>query len=289
MLNKRAGSESPLLCYLRDPASPALALPESLGVTVFESEDSVEDFQLLRANIILGPLNLAKRLHRVARGVPMILYAARPAMEEHWDTVEYLGLDSVLDPGLFADQDLMAFVISSLLGRTEAKEPCSSSAIRRILQLRDADSMRLIVEQFLETLETIGIGERRRLAQCLVVKELLVNTLRHAFEGFSYDPEHFKLSEEHQVFLNFAVAPESTRIDVSDSAGRLKPSRLLQVLGRQFSEERLLDVSGRGLFLAFSIGNLLYLDSAPGHHTKLTVFFKNALGDEVSGLSVRRR
>lgn len=285
----RVRCTSPILCYLRDASSPSLALPESLGVTVFEYEDSVEDLQLLRANLILGPLNLANRLLRVARGLPMILYAARPAMEEHWDTVEHLGLDSVLDPGLIEDQDLMAFVISSRLGRTEAKESCSSTSIRRILQLRDADSMSLIVEQFLETLETIGISEKGRMAQCLVVKELLVNTLRHAFEGFSYDAEHFKLLEEHEVFLNFAVAPESTRIDVSDSAGRLKPTRLLQVLGRQFSEERLLDVSGRGLFLAFSLGNLLCLDSAPGHQTKLTVFFENALGDEVSGLSIRRR
>ncbi len=283
----RRNSRPPVILYLPGVGAPTLAPGGDSHVVVLEEGCAPEEAICFEADLLVAPLDRVEECLRISSAMPLIAYSELPAMMERWSFIERSALNCIVVPRLLAEGELMAQIISAMLKNPATGKGGILDAGKEIFEIRDVASKEAAVETFLGKLREAGAAEESVLARRLVVEELLVNALRHGFEGSHYDPQGFKLQESHEVSLAFSKGPATTRVEISDSAGRLTPERLRRVLGRQFSEAGLMEGSGRGLFLAFSLGNLLCLESVPGRLTRLTVCFHEALGDDVSGLLIR--
>ncbi len=271
--------------YLRRPDDPELRIDvDGLPLQVLEAD--LEQPELDGAfGLVVAPLEQAEAVHGRIGALPLISFGDLSVIAGFWPLVESLRLDCVLGTHLLADAALMSFVGLAVLGNP-APDPCPAQTTID-LSLGDRNSLNETLGRYLEAEISRDLPKEKVFQRRLVVEELLVNAIRHAFGEGLYDPSCFRLDPEHRIALSFARSEDLSVVEIRDSGGRLRADRVRRILGRQFNEDGLLEESGRGLFLAFTIGHLLCFDLSPGKSTRIRVYFRDGGGEDVSGLLIR--
>lgn len=273
------------ILYLRRPDAPELRIDvDGLPLQILEADPDRPELEGA-FGLVVAPLEQAEAVHGRIGALPLISFGDLSVIAGYWPLVESLRLDCVLGTPLLADLALMSFVGAAVLG-SPAPDPGPEQAMID-LSLRDRNSLNEALGRYLELELSRDLPKETVFQRRLVVEELLVNAIRHAFGEGLYDPSSFCLDPEHRIVLSFAGAEDLSVIEIRDSGGRLRADRVRRILGRQFNGEGLLEESGRGLFLAFTIGHLLCFDLSPGKSTRIRVYFRDGGGEDVSGLLIR--
>ncbi len=182
-----------------------------------------------------------------------------PMIGKPWN----LEIDTVLS------EDLVSTIIASSTDRDLAFKRIITLFAERCLDAREAASLRLVIE------------------------ELTTNALVHAFDesdGVRYEPGGFEgMRLDDHVTIDYGLNDENFVLKVKDSAGSLDPAIVRQRLHRQFSGAGLLDTSGRGFFLGFSIATLFAINVDPGRSTEvITIYNRDRGGGNSLLINVKR-
>ena len=112
---------------------------------------------------------------------------------------------------------------------------------------------------------------------CTALIEGLTNSIYHAYASVD-NPEQDKyekgervesLLESEYVTLTYGASDEWLGVSIQDQGGRLDPHQALYWMEKNFSEDNLLDVGGRGLFLIYMLADRMIINIEPGKRTEV--------------------
>lgn len=114
----------------------------------------------------------------------------------------------------------------------------------------------------------------------LACEELINNAVFHAFRGGDGTPKYRPGSEFHLEpgeILNAEVAHNDRYIGfaVRDNQGLLSPNGVMEKLERQITRQGLMDASGRGLYLAWTLSQRMIVTVEPGKLTEIVLLFSH--------------
>ena len=190
-----------------------------------------------------------------------------------WQEVFEPILESTLG-GLRIDLQSLLGGAGSVTARTIDKESRRTDAVSEVLhRLQEFDPSQLQLTHYR-----------------LVLEEILNNAMRHAS---SAPPSHGTGGQEvgrsggvDQIKLTSLVTPEVFAVNVTDGAGMLTGEMVRNAISHQLAGEGDFDGSGRGLFIAYSLANLLSVAVDPGQRTDVLAIFRHALPKEHKALIV---
>jgi hypothetical protein len=207
---------------------------------------------------------------------PTVLVCEPDRMEAMWERAVRCHADIVVEPSVLGDPTLAPMVVSRALrtpwhlrpqsvhcGRSKRFEITSSTT-------RDETVTGLLAEIDGDALDTTSLPSLR-----LVLEELLNNALLHGFherDGTQYRPGEFtQMRPGDRVWVESAVTTDAVLVGITDSAGSLTADTVRRSIHRQLRGEALMESSGRGLFIGFSLCDLIAFNLEPGSSTQVVV------------------
>lgn len=112
----------------------------------------------------------------------------------------------------------------------------------------------------------------------LLLEETLNNAIFHSVHTADgkdkYSIESFeKMAEDEIVRVEIGADEKTIGLAIIDNQGSLRRDKVLEKLERQLGEKGLLDQTGRGLYLTYSMSGRLIFNLDPGKATELVLLF----------------
>lgn len=197
-------------------------------------------------------------------------------LARRWADIADFGIPRAMDSRLLSEPGCVAAAVGCALGDPWRFDPEASigGASPQSMSITSAAARDRLVETVVGELRrtrwTNSIDQLR-----LATEELVNNALLHAFEvdrGRRYVPGAFeRLHDDDTVSARFAIDAGHFWLSVADNAGVLDPQHVRELILRHLEEEGLLDGGGRGLFICFSVANILAIAIDRGRLTEVTV------------------
>jgi len=127
----------------------------------------------------------------------------------------------------------------------------------------------------------------------LIFEEIFNNVVFHAFRTRSTEARNAgealdePLKPDEEVFLEWTTGEEAGALAITDNQGLLSRQDVWDRFFRQTSLTGLLDIDGRGLFLAHLLSRQVVVTIAPGRRTQIAVFFSPDPPENEKLISVR--
>lgn len=159
--------------------------------------------------------------------------------------------------------------IESILGADAAIQDFQVSTI---------DDKARVIEAMLDEARKCRSDARFIFRLRLLLEEGLNNALFHAFQDEEgrekYSIEKFKrLADGETVVAQIGTNRRSIAVSISDNQGRLRRETILGKILRQASAEGLMDTSGRGLHLIYSLAGRTVFTLAAGRLSQIVAYF----------------
>ena len=238
-----------VLADLRSATDPGFNLldfirrqPRPTAVAVVAGEEIADGFH---------PLYLHGVGVILRRSAPPSAPALRRVFESLFDPMQSVGLERHIPQGAAIDGGS----IRTLADRNRFIEQASHVLSQRAARFPSVFDLRLVFE------------------------EIANNAILHAFRTSDGEKKYSRLSDLRQladdehVAVQFSVGPQWTGLSVRDNQGAFQVKEVLGKLYRQVSLQGLTDESGRGLFLSWSLADVLIACVVPGQITEVTALF----------------
>lgn len=129
-----------------------------------------------------------------------------------------------------------------------------------------------------DLLDAMDLGPDQGYDFQLVFEEILNNALFHGFRrpdgSHKYRPESIvELDHHDELWITIQANPFAYGFTLTDNGGALPPDVAIHKIGHQLSARGLLEKCGRGLFLAYTLADRMFLQVWPGAKTQITAIF----------------
>jgi len=256
-----------------------------------EREDQLIFADLTSAEILQGSHTQSAS----AGSCPIVYLAATEVLETRWPDVARLRLCSLLDSKLVDDAVIFEAVVAGTLSGLGIDvqslfNDCDSVDIFAIESESHRDGA---VVRVLDQLRDSGLSPLQLTHYRLVMEELLTNAMRHALSAEKHDAADRRDADQsgsiHDVTLASVVTREFFAISVTDPAGALTADALRHAISRQLAGAGDFDSGGRGLFIVYSLANLLSVTVDPGRRTSVVALFRHALPEVFKAMIINAR
>ena len=275
-----------------------LALPPTVETTRVSPGDAMDAAGELASQLIFADLTDAETLQgslgqsESDSVCPIVYLATADVLESRWADVARLRLCSLLDTELVGDAVIFEAAIAGTLGGRgfdvqSLLDSCSPVDVYGI----ESEPQRVdAVGRVLDRLQSTDLSPLQLTHYRLVVEEILNNAMRHAPSAGKNNvadcPDAGQSGGAHHVTLPFVVTPELFAVSVTDPAGALTADAVRHSISRQLAGAGDFDSGGRGLFIAYSLANLLGVTVEPGRRTGVVALFRHALPEAHKALII---
>ena len=274
------------------------ALPQTVETTRVSPRNAVAAAGELPGQLIFADLTdadqvLGTRPDKLrAPSCPVIFLTTAELYESSWPDVVRQRLRSIFDIELVEDPVIFEAAVSGTLRGPgfDVKSLFEGSGSVNVYGIESEPQRRDAVGQVLNDLQRCDLSPLQLTHYRLVMEELLTNAVRHASRERQPNPAARGSAggsgHVNQVTLTSVVSPEIFAISVIDPAGSLTAEMVRQAISRQLAGEGDLDSGGRGLFIAYSLSNLVVITVEPGRNTEVAAFFRHALPEAHKALII---
>ena len=247
--------------------------------------------------LIFADLADAELLHGARAGLqsdspcPLLHLTTADSLEASWPNVVRFRVRSLFDIELVDDPILFGTAVQSTLSGLGIDLSLFAGVDSVTARTIAGESQRTeAVDEVLRSLEGSGLPQLQLTHYRLVLEEILTNAMRHApsaVQSVRTDgQEPGRSAGVDHVTLTSVVTPKLFGVKVTDGAGLLTGEVVRNAISHQLAGEGDFDGSGRGLFIAYSLANLLAVAVQPGQHTDVLVLVRHNLGKEHKALIV---
>ena len=273
----------------QDRARLLRVLPSTVEIETVSPVDAMAAAQGSGYELIFADLADADRVLGSHSGTlkapscPVVFLTTAQWLESNWPDLVRQRVGSFLDIELVEDPVIFEAAVAGTLSGLgfDAKSlfegcgPVDVDGIESEQKRRDA------VGRVLGRLQHCDLSPLQLTHSRLVMEEILTNAMRHASTARQPNAADRRNAggsgHVHQVTLTSVVTPELFAISVIDPAGSLTAEMVRQAISRQLAGDGDFDSGGRGLFIAYSLSNLVVITVDPGRRTEVSAFFRHAL------------
>ena len=283
----------------RDAARLVRALPPTVDPTRVSPADAFAVAGDRSFQLIFADLADAELLHgtgcepRPQSPCPLLYLTTADSLEPRWPKVVRFRVRTLVDIELVDDPVLFEPIVESTLGGLRIDlQSLFGGADSVTARTIDKESRRTdAVSEVLHRLQEFDPSQLQLTHYRLVLEEILNNAMRHASSappshGTDDGQEVGRSGGVDQIKLTSLVTPEVFAVNVTDGAGMLTGEMVRNAISHQLAGEGDFDGSGRGLFIAYSLANLLSVAVDPGQRTDVLAIFRHALPKEHKALIV---
>ena len=274
------------------------ALPPTLDASRVSPADAFTAGGDRSNQLIFADLADAELLHGTRTGsqsdspCPLLYLTTADSLEPSWPIIVRFRIRSLLDIELVDDPILFkAALQSTLSGRRIDLQSLFAGVDSVTAHTIAGESQRIdALNEILDRLQGSDLPQLQ-LTHCrLVLEEILTNAIRHASSaaqsartdgrelGGSAGVDH--------ITLTSLVTSELFGVNLTDGGGTLTGEVMRNAISHQLAGEGDYDGSGRGLFIAYSLANLLAVAVDPGRRTDVLAIIRHTLPKEHKALII---
>lgn len=226
-------------------------------------------------------LEFASRLSDLPERPMLAVVGNEKTLDQAVNTARRLGLGRVFpaDCQDFRDEweRWLAWMDSNGPGAGVAPHMEPQAPVKRY-EVRTRGDKPEIIEEILTRLEPLRPEQAFQFEIRLILEETLNNALFHAFRTpdgrEKYSVETLEaIAPGERISVELGLDSKTIAVAVSDNQGTLSRDTVLSKIERQLSIKGLLDQSGRGLYLTYSLSGRLIFNLKPARGTELVALF----------------
>jgi anti-sigma regulatory factor (Ser/Thr protein kinase) len=274
------------------------ALPPTVETTRVSPRDAMDAAGELANQLIFADLADAEQVLGArpdtlcAPSCPAIFLTTVESLETSWPDLLRQRVPSFLDIELVEDPLIFEAAVSGTLSGLgfDAKSLFEGCGPVDVDGIESEPQRRAAAGRVLGRLQHCDLSPLQLTHSRLVMEEILTNAMRHASSAGQPNAADRRNAggsrDVHQVTLTSVVTPELFAISVIDPAGSLTAEMVRQAISRQLAGDGDFDSGGRGLFIAYSLSNLVVITVDPGRCTEVAAFFRFALPEAHKALII---